>query len=340
MAKLKADWLNEAKELGLDVTAKNTLEEIKTAVAEAQAKIPTDSAENEAKATKLAKAGKRSKKGLEEAEAKAQKEARKKGQAESKEEITPEETVKKGPIPVTRPRSERRSRRFKSSAEQIDKSKDYSLSDAVKLALATANVKFDSTLELHVRLNADPKQADQNIRETVILPHGTGKTARVAVFAEEADQKKALEAGADMVGEKEILDALAKEQLDFDILIATPQLMAQLGRFAKLLGPKGLMPNPKSGTVSKNVAAAVKQAKAGRVEFRIDKQGIVHVPAGKASFGADKLEDNLHAIISSIRSAKPASTKGQYMISAYLTTSMGPSIRLSLSDITGSSSKA
>ena len=339
MAKLKADWLKEAKALKLEVTTKNTAKEIQTAVEKAQATAQDtpDSAPKETSDATTAKAGKRSKKALEEAEIKAAKEARKRGEADTDADTgTDQEPTlesKKGPIPVARPKIERQSKRFQKAAASVDKSKEYELSEAVKLAVATSKVNFDSTLELHVRLNADPKQADQNIRETVVLPHGTGRTLRVAVFAEEADQKKALAAGADLVGEKEILDLLTKEQFDFDVLIATPQLMSQLGRFAKTLGPKGLMPNPKSGTVSKNVESAVKQAKAGRVEFRIDKQGIVHVPAGKVSFGAAKLQANVQTILDAIRTAKPASIKSQYVVAAHLSTSMGPGIKLSSSSL-------
>ena len=330
MAKLKADWLKEAKSLGLDVSDKDKVAAIKAAVETAQQAEPKPKEPKEA--SKLAKAGKRSKKGLEEAEVKADKEARKRG--ELKEEPQKEaEVVKKGPVPVTRPKSERRSNRYQAQAKKIDKNKEYGLAEATALAVDTSNVKFDATLELHVRLNADPKQADQNIRDTVSLPHGTGKTLRVAVFAADSDQAKAKDAGADLVGDKDLLDKIAKEELDFDVLIATPDLMSQLGKFAKLLGPKGLMPNPKSGTVTKNVAAAVKQAKAGQVEFRIDKQGIVHVAAGKVSFGQDKLLANTQAILNAIKAAKPAGIKGQYVQSAYLSTSMGPSIRLAPADI-------
>lgn len=335
MAKLKADWLKEAKALGLKLTPKDKIADIRAAISAVNSKAQTVKSKDSSAPTpiselpspKLAKAGRRSKKGIEEAEVKAEKEARKRGElAKSVEAATP---IKKGPVPVTKSRLERRSKRYKQAAALIDSSREYDLTEAVKLAVDSASLKFDSALELHVRLNADPKQSDQNIRATVALPHGTGKTLRVAVFAEDADQAKAEQAGADVVGDKDLIDNLSKGQIDFDVLISTPQMMSQLGRFAKVLGPKGLMPNPKSGTVTKNVAAAVKQAKAGQVEFRIDKQGIVHLAAGKTSFGVEKLLDNLKAVLTAIKAAKPASIKSQYVLSAHLTTTMGPSVKLS-----------
>ena len=198
------------------------------------------------------------------------------------------------------------------------------------LAVKTAKLNFDPSLELHIRLNVDPKQADQNVRGVVILPHGTGKTIRVAVFANTEDQKKALAAGADIVGEEDFLELLGKEELNFDVLVSTPQLMAQLGRFAKLLGPKGLMPNPKSGTVTKDVAKAVKQLKAGQLEYRVDDQGILHVACGKISFGYEKLMENSKTLLASVKSSKPASVKGSFVENVYLTTSMGPSISVEL----------
>lgn len=336
MPKKKADWLKEAQDLGLDVTSKNTVAQIQTALKQVAVKADKplkDKANDEEPAPQVAKAGKRSKKALAEAEIKAAKEARKRGEDDDEAVADAPPAVKKGPAPVTRSRLARRSKKYRSAYKKIDKTKEYTVAEALKLAVDMADVKFDATVELHVRLNADPKQADQNIRETVVLPSGSGKTLRVAVFAEPADQTKAKQAGADLVGEKELLNQLEKEQLDFDVLIATPQLMSQLGRFAKLLGPKGLMPNPKSGTVTKNVVQAVKQAKAGRVEFRIDKEGIIHVGIGKVSFGPDKLLANAQAVLSAIKSAKPASIKSQYVTSAFVASTMGPSIRLALSEL-------
>jgi len=348
MAKTKADWLKEAKALGLKLTPKDKIADIKASIAAADSKPKTvSSGERETKSeepvdrtpnsdlptSKTAKAGKRSKKALEEAEVKAAKEARKRGPDAEPTEAEPAPVIKRGPRPVTRPKIERRGKKYQTASAKLDKTKAYSLKDGLKLALETSTAKFDATVELHVRLNVDPKQADQNIRETVDLPSGAGKTARVAVFADSEDQAKALSAGADLVGEKDLLDQLAKDQIDFDVLIATPQLMGQLGRFAKTLGPKGLMPNPKSGTVTKNVASAVKQAKAGRVELRIDKQGIIHLGIGKVSFKEDKLLANITAVLSAIKSAKPASVKGAYLASAHLSTTMGPSVKLDTAEL-------
>jgi large subunit ribosomal protein L1 len=188
--------------------------------------------------------------------------------------------------------------------------------------------KFDSTVELHVNLGVDPKQADQNIRETVVLPAGTGKELRVAVFAEADDIAKAKKAGADIAAGDEFLQQLEKENLDFDVLISTPALMAKLGKYARLLGPRGLMPNPKSGTVTTDVVSAIKEAKAGRVEFRVDQAGIIHLGIGKVSFGPEKLQQNAEAVTSSIKAAKPASLKGVYVKASYITTTMGPSIKV------------
>ncbi|MDQ2972912.1 MAG: 50S ribosomal protein L1 [bacterium] len=215
----------------------------------------------------------------------------------------------------------------------MDKSKEYTLAEAIDLAIKTSTTKFDSTVELHVRLSVDPRQADQNIRDQIVLPEGTGKKVRVAVFAEAEDAKEAKAAGADIAGDDDFLALLEKGKIDFDVLIATPKVMAKLGKYARVLGPKGLMPNPKSGTVTPNVAKAVSEAKAGRVEFRVDSNGIIHVGAGKVSFGAEKLNKNLAALFASIKSAKPSSVKSTYVKSIYLTTSMGPSIRIQSSEL-------
>ncbi|HEX9679086.1 MAG TPA: 50S ribosomal protein L1 [Candidatus Saccharimonadales bacterium] len=354
MAKTKQDWLKEAKALGLKLAPKDKIADIRAAIEAAQVKptkqAPIDKPPATAEEPKpstiaqpptpstakaggpveaLAKAGKRSKKGLEEADIKAAKESRKRGEPADQPE-PPVDMPKKGPVPATRPKIERRSKDYRLAAEKIDKAKDYELKDALKLACETSAVKFDATVELHVRLAVDPKQADQNIRESVALPNGTGKSLSVAVFAEPDDQAKAKVAGADFVGEKELLDKLEKADLDFDVLIATPQLMSQLGRFAKLLGPKGLMPNPKSGTVTKNVPAAVKLAKAGQVEFRVDANGNVHIPIGKVSFGPDKLMPNAEAVLAAVKAAKPSSISGGYVLSSFVTTTMGPSLKFKL----------
>lgn len=274
----------------------------------------------------MAKAGKRSAKSIKEAEEKEAKEARKTA-LKSEEEV--EEKPKKVVKPA-RSRLERRSKGYRNAHKQIEKDKVYSLVEALDTAIKTNPVKFDATVELHVNLNVDPRQADQNIRGTVVLPAGTGKSAKVAVFADEEDAKKAKAAGADIAAGDEFLKQLDKGTLDFDVLISTPANMAKLGKYARLLGPKGLMPNPKSGTVTTDVAKAVTEAKAGRVEYRVDSTGIVHVGVGKVSFGVEKLQQNSEAIISAIKSAKPNSIKGNYVKSAYITTSMGPSVKVGL----------
>ena len=268
---------------------------------------------------KYAKAGKKSKKHVEEVKAEAERQARKAEAAAAPEKVS-------GPKPVTRSRLERRGKNYREAYAKVEKGKAYSLKEAVELAIATNPVKFDATLEMHFRLGVDPRQADQNIRSTVTLPAGTGKDIRVAVFAPLDVCKAAKAAGADIAEDEEFTKRLEKEQLDFDVLISTPQYMPKLGKFARLLGPKGLMPNPKAGTVTTDIEKAVKEAKAGKIEYRVDKQAIVHVGLGKVSFGADKLMENINAFTESLKSQKPASIKGQYVKSVYMTTSMGPSI--------------
>ena len=268
---------------------------------------------------KYAKAGKKSKKHVEEVKAEAERQARKAEAAAAPEKVS-------GPKPVTRSRLERRGKNYREAYAKVEKGKAYSLKEAVELAIATSPVKFDATLEMHFRLGVDPRQADQNIRSTVTLPAGTGKDIRVAVFAPLDVCKAAKAAGADIAEDEEFTKRLEKEQLDFDVLISTPQYMPKLGKFARLLGPKGLMPNPKAGTVTTDIEKAVKEAKAGKIEYRVDKQAIVHVGLGKVSVGADKLMENINAFTESLKSQKPASIKGQYVKSVYMTTSMGPSI--------------
>lgn len=268
---------------------------------------------------KYAKAGKKSKKHVEEVKAEEARQAR-------KAEAAAEPEKKAGPKPVTRTRLERRGKNYRKAAEQIEKGKAYAIKDAVELAIKTSPVKFDATLEMHFRLGVDPRQADQNIRSTVSLPAGTGKTVRVAVFAPLDVCKAAKAAGADIAEDDEFLKKLDKEEIDFDVLISTPQYMPKLGRYARMLGPKGLMPNPKAGTVTTDIEKAVKEAKGGKIEYRVDKQAIVHVGLGKLSFGTDKLLENVNAFIDSLKSQKPASIKGQYIKSIYITTTMGPSI--------------
>lgn len=295
-----------------DKEAKENLEATEVVAEETKAEAP-------ATEEKFAKAGKKSKKHVEEVRAEEERQARKAEKAAEPEK-------KAGPKPVTRSRLERRGKNYRKANEQIEKGKAYSLEEAVKLAVATSPVKFDATLEMHFRLGVDPRQADQNIRATVTLPAGTGKDVRVAVFAPLDIAKAAKAAGADIAEDEEFTKRLDKEQLDFDVLISTPQYMPKLGKYARLLGPKGLMPNPKAGTVTTDIEKAVKEAKAGKIEYRVDKQAIVHVGLGKVSFGADKLMENVNAFIDSLKSQKPSSIKGQYVKSVYITTTMGPSI--------------
>lgn len=325
MAK-KAELLEEAKNLGLEVTEKNTIAEIEAAIesagaSEAEAEVATEEKH-------AAKAGKRSEKSLREAEEKAEKEARKEAGDTSAQDPEAEANAKKGPKPVTRPKIERRGKGYRKAAEQVESDKIYNLAEALELATKTSPVKFDASVEVHVRLGVDPRQADQNIRTTVSLPNGTGKTVRVAVFAPEAEHAAAKKAGADVIGDETFLKQLDKEELNFDVLVATPQYMPKLGKYARLLGPRGLMPNPKSGTVATDVAKAVTEAKAGKVEYRVDKQAIVHLSIGKVSFGADKLAENAKAFFDSLQAQKPSSLKGAYVKSTNLTTTMGPGIKV------------
>ena len=300
-------------------------EAIAEAIVEAEKEIE---AEEESKP--LAKAGKRSAKAVAEKEEKAAKEERKtKSKKEESEKVEKPRHIQKPP----RTKLERAGKRLREATKQIDKSKDYSIKEAVELALKSSPTKFDATVELHVNLLVDPKQADQNVRDNVVLPAGTGKSVRVAVLADGDDLTAAKKAGADVSGADDFLQQLDKEKIDFDLLISTPTMMPKLGKYAKLLGPKGLMPNPKSGTVTTNIQKAVSEAKAGRVEYRVDSTGIVHVPIGKVSFGNDKIAQNLEVILSSIKSNKPATVKGVYIRAIHLTTSMGPSVRIAASEI-------
>jgi large subunit ribosomal protein L1 len=293
--------------------------EIKEAEVVAEA-APVKEEKAEPKAT--AKAGKRSAKAVAEVEQKQAKEERK----AAKTEATTEEAKKPSKNP-TRPKVERAGKKFREASKLVEKDKVYTLSEALDLATKTSPVKFDATVELHVNLGVDPRQADQNVRGTVSLPEGTGKVVRVAVISEDEDEKKAKDAGADLVGADKIFAALDKEQIEFDILIATPNQMAKLAKYARMLGPKGLMPNPKSGTVTADVAKAVSEAKAGKVEYRVDSAGIIHLGIGKVSFGAVKLAKNANVVLDAIKSAKPASLKGSYIKATHISSTMGPSIK-------------
>ncbi|HTF99364.1 MAG TPA: 50S ribosomal protein L1 [Nitrospirota bacterium] len=220
-------------------------------------------------------------------------------------------------------------KKFKAAAALVDRTKLYSVEEAIGLAKKTAHTKFDETVDLAIRLGVDPKQADQMVRGTVVLPHGTGKKVRILVFAKGEKDKEARDAGADYVGAEDMADKIQKESwTDFDTVVATPDIMGLVGRLGKVLGPRGLMPNPKTGTVTFDVAKAIKEIRAGKVEYRVEKAGIIHVPVGKASFDETKLTDNAKAVLESILKAKPSSSKGKYLKSAAVSTTMGPGIKM------------
>jgi len=309
----KKDLLEEAARLGIVVDAKAKVAEIQALIDDQAAKEVTSATEAEVadetvEEPKAAKAGKRSHKALEEAAEKQAKEERK----------VSGETAEAKPKPAAKParsRLERRGKHFRKSAEQIEKDKNYSLEQAIELAKKTSHVKFDATVELHINLGVDPRQADQNIRDNLLLPAGTGKTVKVVV-ADEA-----------------LLAQLDKGSIDFDVLVSTPQFMPKLGKYARLLGPRGLMPNPKSGTVTTDVDRAVAEAKAGRVEYRVDSTGIVHLGVGKVSFTPAQLLGNVQAVFASIKNNKPNSLKGNYIKAVHMTTSMGPSITIDITNL-------
>lgn len=225
-----------------------------------------------------------------------------------------------------------RSKRYRAAAKKIERGKEYSIADAFRLLKETATAKLAEGVDVAVNLGVDPKQADQALRGTVLLPHGNGKTVRVLVITKTKD-KEAKEAGADFVGFEEYLQKIKDGWTDVDVIVATPESMIELGKLGKILGPKGLMPNPKSGTVTNDVNKAVQEVKAGRVEFRVDKQGIVHVGIGKSAFEAKKLEENFRSFMVTILRMKPASAKGTYLKSVHVSTSMGPGIRVNNSEV-------
>ncbi len=334
MAKAKKELLEQLAAMGIeDVNPKSTIAELEAIIAENQpdaaaseiaAESESEEESEDSEEPKVAKAGKRSAKALAEAEELQAKEQRK----------TSGETAEakpKAPVTPTRARLERRGKHFRKSAELLEKDKSYSLEEAVELAQKTSHVKFDATVELHVNLNVDPRHADQNIRDSLVLPAGSGKSVRIAVLTEDAAAAK--HAGADLAGTEELLAELEKGNFNFDILIATPALMSKLGKYARTLGPRGLMPNPKSGTVTTDIDKAVAEAKAGRVEYRVDSTGIVHLGIGKVSFAAAGLLQNLQAILASLKANKPGNIKGAYFKTIHLTTSMGPSIKIDLASI-------
>ena len=222
-----------------------------------------------------------------------------------------------------------RGKNYKESAKLIDKQAQYEPQEAFELITKTAKAKFDETVELHVKLGVDSRHADQQVRGAIVLPNGTGKTARVLVFAKGDKADAAREAGADFVGDMDMVEKIQKENwFDFDVVVASPDMMGVVGRLGKVLGPKGLMPSPKAGTVTPNIANAIKEAKAGKIEYRLDKTNIIHCPIGKVSFGAEKLTENYNALIGAIIKAKPAAAKGQYIKSCVTASTMGPGIKI------------
>jgi len=225
-----------------------------------------------------------------------------------------------------------RGKKYQDSAKLIDRTKQYTAAEAMALAVSTAKAKFDETVELSMRLGVDPRQADQQVRGTVVLPNGTGKTVRVLVFAKGDAARAATEAGADYVGAEEYVDKITNENwFEFDVCVATPDMMRLLGKLGRVLGPKGLMPNPKSGTVTNDVGRAVQEIKSGKVEYRVDKTSITHIPIGKASFGAEKLLENYNALLDAVTRAKPSSSKGTYLKSVVVHATMGPGIKIATS---------
>jgi len=277
----------------------------------------------ESKDDKTAKAGKRSARAVREAEAEEARQAAKEERAQEDAEAAPKPPSRTLPNPL-----HQHGKKYRESAKLVDRTKLHSLTEALELAVKTATTKFDSSVEVHVNLGVDPRQADQMVRASVVLPAGTGKTIRVAVFADGKAAEDAKAAGADIVGTDKLLADIEKGKLDFDMLVATPDKMATLGKVAKVLGPRGLMPNPKSGTVTPDAAKAVTEAKAGKVEFRIDKQAILHQAVGKVSFKTADLRANVDAFLKAVLKVKPAGIKGTYVKAIAVTTSMGPGIKV------------
>ena len=226
-------------------------------------------------------------------------------------------------------------KKYVESAKLVDKTKLYEVTEALELATKTASTKFDETVELHIRLGVDSRHADQQVRGAVVLPNGTGKKVRVAVFAKGDAAKAAEAAGADIVGDMDLVEKIQGGFMDFDVCIATPDMMGLVGRLGKVLGPRGLMPSPKAGTVTPDAAKAVEEAKAGKIEYRLDKTNIIHCPIGKASFGGEKLTENAMALLNAVIKAKPAATKGTYIRSCVVATTMGPGIRVNAAKLTG-----
>ncbi len=228
----------------------------------------------------------------------------------------------------------KRGKKYRAARERIEHLKAYPIREALTLVKENAFANFDETVELAVRLNVDPRHADQMVRGTVVLPNGTGKTSKVLVFAKGEKEKEAQEAGADYVGAEDLIEKIQGGWLDFDVAIATPDMMPQVGRLGKILGPRGLMPNPKVGTVTQDVAKAVKEVKLGKIEFRVDRAGNIHAPIGKVSFDVEKLEENARALVDALVRARPPAVKGQYIRNITVSSTMGPGVRVDISDVT------
>jgi large subunit ribosomal protein L1 len=221
-------------------------------------------------------------------------------------------------------------KRYQDAAKLVERTRAYPVEEAVELARQTSNVKFDASVEAHIRLGVDPRHADQMVRGTVVLPHGTGKVVRVAVFAQGEKAQEALAAGADEVGAEDLVKKIEAGWLEFDVALAAPDVMGMVGRLGRVLGRRGLMPNPKAGTITFDLDRAIREVKGGRVEFKVDKGAIIHVPVGKASFGADQLAENLAALVDAVNRAKPSGAKGQYLRTLTIATTMGPGIRVDI----------
>lgn len=232
-------------------------------------------------------------------------------------------------------------KKYVDSAKLVDRSKFYETAEALDLCVKTSKAKFDETIEVHVKLGVDSRHADQQVRGAIVLPNGTGKSVKVLAICKGANEELAKEAGADYVGAEDMTQKIQSENwMDFDVLITTPDMMGLVGRLGKILGPRGLMPNPKAGTVTPDIAKAVKEAKAGKIEYRLDKTNIIHCPIGKASFGVEKLQENFDTLLGAIVMAKPAASKGQYIRSCAVASTMGPSVRLNPNKVGGQGTEA
>jgi len=222
-----------------------------------------------------------------------------------------------------------RGKNYKESAKLVDRTVQYDPADAFDLVIKAAKAKFDETVELHIKLGVDSRHADQQVRGAIVLPHGTGQTRRVLVFCKEERVQEAIDAGADFAGGQDLVDKIQKENFfDYDVVVATPDMMSVVGRLGKVLGPKGLMPTPKAGTVTPNIAQAISEIKAGKIEYRLDKTNIIHCPIGKVSFGTEKLVDNYQTLLDAVNKAKPAAAKGQYIKSCVTASTMGPGVKI------------